>query len=151
MTKFLHKGNNTFNFQGPDSTSSSPIEVFFPKGKYFVELFGASGGGLSPGKGGYTYGLLKLNSPKTLYFYIGGQGINNIVQILDGCIKGGWNGGGEACSGKYQSSGGGATDIRLTKNDNYNDRIMVAGGVAGMVMEVIKQKKESVLVEMAVA
>ena len=122
--------NTTFSFNGEDSTKSSPYEVNFKKGKYFVELYGASGGGVDGGCGGYSYGVLPIYSNTILYFYVGGQGITDST-AQNTCIKGGFNGGGEACSQKSQSSGGGGTDIRTTKNDNYEDRIIVAGGGGG--------------------
>ena len=130
----IQKKRNTFSFNdiGEESHNSSPYEVIFPVGKYFLELYGASGGGNNGGKGGYTTGIITIHSPQTFYFYIGGKG-RTVKNNVNGntCINGGWNGGGEACSANYQSSGGGGTDIRLSKNDNYDDRIIVAGGGGG--------------------
>ena len=117
-----------FPYKGTDSTTSSPYEISLCKGKYFVELFGGSGGGIVGGTGGVTTGILKLSSDKTLYLYVGGKGINI---SKNGCINGGWNGGGSACSSNGQCSGGGATDIRLSNNSEYKDRIIIAGGGGG--------------------
>ena len=131
MTFFLKHGNNTFPFNGENPFTSSPYHVFFPKGKYFLELYGASGGGDRCGKGGYTSGFLTLKSSKHLYLYVGGKGTVNPNSGTKQCLSGGWNGGGEACSLGYQSSGGGGTDIRLSQNNDYNERIIVAGGGGG--------------------
>jgi hypothetical protein len=109
--------------------ATKPYKIHFPKGSYLVELWGASGGGNDGGKGGYAKGILNLTSSRTLYIYVGGAGKS--TGSVNGCIEGGWNGGGKACSYGDQSSGGGATDIRLSKNDLYNDRIIVAGGGGG--------------------
>ena len=57
--------------------SGSPLEVYFFKGKYLLELYGASGSGEHPGKGGYSCGILHLLEPITLYLYIGGEGKYN--------------------------------------------------------------------------
>ena len=117
-----------FPFKGTDSTSSSPYEVFFPKGKYFIELFGASGGCQLGGPGGVSTGFLTLKSDRTLFLYVGGSGITG---TSSGCINGGWNGGGMACSENYHCSGGGSTDIRLSENTGFNERIFVSGGGGG--------------------
>ena len=126
MPVAIKNHNNTFTFTG------KPIDVYFPKGKYFLELYGASGAGLHPGKGGYSCGILTIMEPKIFYLYIGEQGYynqNNDQMVT--CIEGGWNGGGKACSYGYQCSGGGGTDIRLSINDKYEDRILIAGGGGG--------------------
>ena len=126
MSIIIRNINNSIGYKG------SPIEAFFRKGKYFVELYGASGSGSYPGRGGYSCGILNVNAPRSFFLYIGGQGKYNPKNDGKGtCIEGGWNGGGKACSYGYQTSGGGGTDIRLTKNDNYNDRIIIAGGGGG--------------------
>ena len=128
--EFLKQKNNTFLYNGENSTIGSPYEVLFNKGCYFVELYGASGRGSKSGYGGYSYGTLRIKTTTILYLYIGGEGIVN-NQNKEMCLKGGWNGGGDACSFQYQSSGGGGTDIRTTKNDNYSNRIIIAGGGGG--------------------
>ena len=117
-----------FPYKGTDSTSSSPYEVFFRKGKYLIELFGASGGGILGGTGGVSIGFLTLKNDRTLFLYVGGSGI---IGSSSGCINGGWNGGGMACSLAGQCSGGGSTDIRLSENSDYSERIFVSGGGGG--------------------
>ena len=116
----------TFNY----NENNKPYSVIFPKGKYLIELYGASGGCQYGGKGGYTRGIMLLSKTKMLYLYIGGQGIAG-NETSDTCLKGGFNGGGDACSVKRQCSGGGATDIRLTENSDYNERIIISGGGGG--------------------
>ena len=113
-----------------NSNNPSPYKVYFPRGSHFVELYGASGGCTLGGKGGYSSGTLFLRKSMFLYLYIGGQGLTG-SDSTSGLLKGGWNGGGEAWSDGLQCSGGGATDIRLTENDEYNERIIIAGGGGG--------------------
>lgn len=120
-------------------------EITLNKGIYKLEVWGASGGennvgcnesiytsktySISPGKGGYSVGILKLSKATTLYVYVGGSPRNNL---------GGWNGGGSANS--PAAGGGGATDISLYCSPNKNEwkseshlysRIIVAGGGGG--------------------
>ena len=54
-----HYKSHTYHFQGESPSSSSPVTVFLRKGKYFFELYGASGGGKNCGKGGYTSGIFQ--------------------------------------------------------------------------------------------
>ncbi len=111
-------------------------------GKYKIELWGASGGttetGAKGGQGAYTTGIIKLNEGETLYVYVGEGGKTTtprIVAVLDATF----NGGGSGKQHEYTNaaSGGGATDIRLTKGTNWDDleglksRIMVAAGGGG--------------------
>lgn len=107
----------------------SPYRVVLPKGFHFVELWGASGGCTNAGKGGYASGYIMLKKKTELYLYVGGKGQegNSSSQHL----KGGWNGGGDSFAATLHCSGGGASDIRLTENDDFNDRIIVAGGGGG--------------------
>ena len=117
-------------------------QVFIaPKtGNYKIELWGASGGevkgevfmtlGNSFGRGAYTKGIIHLNKNEKLYVYVGennnenGQNLSKIP----------FNGGGPG-----ESSGGGATDVRLEISedgswDDFNSlksRIMVAAGGGG--------------------
>lgn len=81
------------------------------------------------GKGGYSSGILKLNSERTLYVYVGESPTSS---------EGGWNGGGSCRKGG--AGGGRSTDISLygtegssewnTINHIYS-RIIVAGGGGG--------------------
>ena len=91
------------------------------------------------GHGAYTSGIISVTTNYTLYLYIGSRGLNgfseganNYNQITSGTFNGG---GGFLHPNKdyNNSTGGGATDIRLT-NGNWNNfnslksRIMVAAG-----------------------
>ena len=73
--------------------------------------------------GGYVSGDFAINNIKTFYVYIGGVGDEKV---------GGYNGGGIS-----QMGGGGATDVRLSDGENWDDleslksRIIIAGGGGG--------------------
>ncbi len=111
-----------------------------------MELWGAQGGTYNSviGYGGYTKGNIDLVTDTDLYIYVGGQGTTSIN--APGTYAGGYNGGGAITytqTGRYYSSGGGATDIRYFSSTpsssdlvwnsalGLNSRIMVAGAGAG--------------------
>lgn len=107
-----------YSFKADYQTFTAPI-----KATYQIELWGAKGGGTNGGKGGYVKGNIELDQGETIYIYVGGQGDSN--------GNGGYNGGGNAgVQAINNDGGGGATDIRLEK-DNLNSRIMVAAGGGG--------------------
>lgn len=116
---------NNFDFQ-----NFTYYKVAVPtSGQYKFEVWGAQGGCNSGGKGGYSTGLVQLNSGDTLYVYVGGKGLCSSETIYS--LMGGWNGGGFAYKGSYiTGSGGGATDIRIQTNSLYS-RAIVAGGGGG--------------------
>ena len=104
-------------------------------GYYYIEMAGAAGG--TGSKGAKLSGYIKLNAGEKLYFYIGKQG----TEANTNCRTSGYefNGGGIALPGKSGicgSTGGGATDVRLTSG-SWDDtkslisRIMVAGAGGG--------------------
>ena len=115
--------------------------INLPKGTYKLECWGAQGGisssannGKSAPPGGYSSGILKLQTNTVLYFYIGGKGNTTLI--------GGWNGGGgySVSDSSYQNTGGGGTDISLRGEHNsttfdtvnhWYSRIIVAGGGGG--------------------
>ena len=106
--------------------TDEPFEYQFQPGYYLFELWGASGGGLSPGFGAYVSGVLPIKESVTLYLYIGQKGENGSYISFNGGGRGRVNG----------SSGGGATDLRLIKghwneSDSLISRIIVAGGGGG--------------------
>lgn len=132
------------------------LEITLPKGVYLLECWGAQGGNASKssttnsgGKGGYSKGVLVLDSKKTLYVFVGGRGTDGQENdVSRTCINGGWNGGGGAerwiADSYYRSAGGGATDISVVSSDmsyvNYATnrsqesllgRFIVAGGGSG--------------------
>ena len=109
---------------------------------YFIEVWGASGGGQDGGKGGYSSGIIKIEKSIVLYLYVGGKGVVN--PNPSSTSKGGYNGGGSGAPGRlYQGeqlpnggSGGGATDIRTLPGNWDNpqsllSRIIVAGAGGG--------------------
>jgi hypothetical protein len=119
----------SFSYTGNSQTFTTPCTA-----NYGIELWGAQGGGAYGAKGAYTKGDIVFNKASLIYIYVGQQGGN---------LNGGYNGGannvpaGVTISGTRQgSSGGGATDIRLTSgawNDfnSLKSRIMVSGGGGG--------------------
>lgn len=152
----------TFDFDYTGTVQS----IDLPKGYYKLQAWGAQGGNVtgsysvSGSKGGYSEGILKLDSAKTLYVFVGGQGTSytsSYSQTSTTLINGGWNGGGcgartclynSTSDGEYGVSfprpGGGATDFAWVTSsmsysnnrtnrstDSLNSRILVAGGGAG--------------------
>lgn len=100
-------------------------------GKYFLQVYGGSGGGGR--EGGYSYGYYNLYKDDVLYICVGGRGE---IAPSNGIAIGGYNGGGSAYNGA--GSGGGATHIATTNrgtlsnySSNKNDVLIVAGGAAG--------------------
>lgn len=117
-------------------SGSTKILVLEP-GQYKLECWGAQGGGVQTntgldaavgGKGGYSYGTIKLDELTTLYCEVGGMGHSSAYKAL-----GGYNGGGMAWGSSTSepgNGGGGATDIRVGQNSLYA-RVIVAGGGGG--------------------
>ena len=147
------KGNYTedsnsilFDYPCQNNSICMPYEATLNPGIFFVELWGAQGGGayrnsiyLPPiGLGGYSSGFFISKTTSKLFLYIGGQGsAGSINSRLD--ALGGYNGGGDAPSDYCHSSGdrddppgagGGASDIR-TQYEEPTSRIAVAGGGGG--------------------
>ena len=124
-----------YRYPCPDNNITCyPLDLTLPRGKWFIELWGAGTGNGA----GYSSGILQVSQTLKLYVYLGGQE----MPIGPQCGIGGYNGGGNAS--KYgleyvpsrkvyycrQSGGSGASDIRLIPND-LDSRIMVAGGSGG--------------------
>ena len=131
---------------------SGNYQIFKPlvSGTYKIELWGAQGGTYNTsypgGKGAYTSGEIYLDTDKTYYIYVGGEGryVSTKKEVL-----GGWNGGGNTIGQagdleniRFWTSGGGATDIRTemtsslttwNENKSLKTRIMVAAGGSGSV------------------
>ncbi len=97
-----YDGDIVFNFDytGDEQTFTAPIS-----GTYRLETWGAQGGDINEsftgGVGGYSSGLILLDSSSILYINIGGSGKIGV---------GGYNGGGTS-SQINGSGGGGATHI----------------------------------------
>ena len=120
--------SNIFSFDSPNSYS-----VTIPKGNYLIEVWGASGGGTNGGKGAYIVAKLLLREEKNFFCMLVEKEKmphSKGVFSMDGGFNGGGNGG-KAISADYNSgsSGGGATDIRLS--ESLDDRIIVAAGGGG--------------------
>ena len=109
---------------------ASPIEVLLEPGAYTVELWGASGGCDSGGKGAYARAIIKIENSTTFYLFIGSKGTcSDTEKRIGGC-----NGGGDSYSGSgkstFSGSGGGSTDFRTS--ETLESRILVAAGGGGM-------------------
>jgi len=107
---------------------------------YKIECWGAQGGNsydsgngytntVYGGKGGYCSGEITFPSNLNVYVYIGQSGEGTREKTFNGGGKGG-----PAYNGR---SGGGATDVRLTEGNTWNEfnslksRIIVAAGGGG--------------------
>jgi hypothetical protein len=131
----------------PDCTAGSTCTVTFTyTGDYYtwvvpsgitsisVDAYGASGGNSRStalgGKGGRLQATLSTTPGTSLYFYIGGKGVDSTSTAAG---VGGWNGGGDGGSyGSiyYGAGGGGASDIR-TSIGTLSSRLLVAGAGGG--------------------
>ena len=102
------------------------------KGLYLLEVWGAEGGNcnIKNNGGGYSSGILTLQSEKELFACVGGKGEFSKTTNPSGGFNGGASGKvgrAKGCSG----GGGGATDFRLVV-DSLDSRIIVAGGSGGV-------------------
>ena len=131
-----------FDYTGGEQTFTAPVS-----GTYKLEVWGAQGGSGSfnnysndkAGYGGYSLGLISINSSSKIYINVGGVG--GVVNSINGSA-GGYNGGGNGeatCEGfKYPGGGGGggATHISGTSGilptlSNKIDNIMIVAGGGG--------------------
>ena len=104
-----------------------PYELTVYPGVYQIECWGSIGQKWNsytyPGLGAYTKGTLFTNKRIKFFIYVGAKGFFNAVRDTYYAYSG--------------YSGGGATDVRLVKGDNWFNmnslisRIMVAAGGAG--------------------
>ena len=118
------------NYPCSDSFTCHAYELTLNKGFYFIEVFGAEGGGYStPGKGGGIKGFILLRMPRKYYAFIGAKGVNENNNYTQSTFGGGGSAYGYD-SHQFGGSGGGASDLR-TKIDDLNSRIIVAGGGGG--------------------
>ena len=128
----IENGTLFVPFPCEESSSCSPYRIKFKPGLYQVSLYGASGGDIRStekgiyegGKGGLVKALLSFAKYTEAFLFIGGQGHDKWTENKEG----GFNGGGYAVQNR--GSGGGATDIRLHRND-YSSRLLVAGAGGG--------------------
>jgi hypothetical protein len=139
---------------GDDYTDNDKQWIVTKTGYYLLECWGADGGQIPTpyisdlsqnGFGGYAAGVVYLTQGTTVYLTAGGAGEFLASQVLAqkwedniafNAVHGGFNGGGDAGmdsnfgSNNYRTGGGGASDVRVLKDDFYN-RILVAGGGGG--------------------
>ena len=137
-----------YNFDYQDKAQKFQVPV---TGDYTIELWGAAGNYSDTtikqyvGKGAYAKGTINLSEGEDLYIYTGKNATNegtfnsesfNAGSTAQGIIKYPKNS--NNLTGYHNSSsGGGATDVRLIKENNWNDkkslqsRIMVAAGGGG--------------------
>ena len=77
----------------PFTSTCSPYQVELSRGKYLFELWGAQGGGVDGGKGGYTSGIISIFYPTTFYVLVTGiiGGLQSYAdsQILAQGVSGG--------------------------------------------------------------
>ena len=122
----FNKYKNTGNVQAFTAPSSTT---------YKLEVWGAQGGasfGATGGKGGYSNGVISINTNNNLYICIG-QYTGDVGSTYDKSGISAYNGG-----GKGSSSGGGATHIakanrgELKNYSSYKSEVyIVAGGGGG--------------------
>ena len=152
-------GNSTFEIRNNKYTSMSSGTEFafdytggeqtfnvFTSGYYKLETWGAQGGDKDStgGYGGYSIGIVNLNSADVLYINVGGQGAGALN--IEGCVgspvgicSGGYNGGGDSAykTDGHWGAGGGATHIALksgllsTLNNDVDKILIVSGGGGG--------------------
>ena len=111
--------NNVFN--------CTPYKLVLKPSIYRFECWGSIGSqwetSSKPGKGAYTRGTIFISKKTEMYAYIGALGYFNSMKGAKQAIKG--------------LPGGGSTDVRLEKSENWWDlqslktRIMVAAGGGG--------------------
>ena len=127
-----------YGYTGYAQTFKAPEE-----GIYKIETWGAQGGGDDThpgGKGGYSSGIVSLNTNETIYTVVGGRGKMTSTQTAE-TVLGGYNGGGNAFghTDKYVGSGGGATHIAKTNGElsklNKSSILLVAGGGGGSAVQ----------------
>ena len=133
-TAFYFKLNNNKMYGVGSANSNGPVMDFnytglvqsktLKPGTYTIECWGGQGGTYSSyigGYGGYSKGTITLTEATTVYISVGGAGSSSSTTA-------GFNGGGTGISSGR--GGGGATDVRIGKNDLYA-RVIVAGGGGG--------------------
>ena len=109
--------------------------VTLPAGTWRLETWGAQGGGIHGGRGGFSSGEFTTTAPTEVFIVVGGAG-----QAPSLAAAGGFNGGGRAGAHSFTNGaggGGGATHIAtragvLSALDSFRaDVLIVAGGGGG--------------------
>lgn len=127
-----------YNYTGKVEEFTAPAS-----GKYFIEAYGASGGGVVSGdKGGfsgYSAGYLNMIAGEKLYIVVGQQGKVNGSATYNGGGAGGNNAG----------AGGGASSVTKTNRGelknfaNYKSEVVIVAGGGGGQNSVAHYKGES--------
>lgn len=142
--------NIEYNFDYKEKAQEFQVPV---TGDYTIELWGAAGNYSDTitqpyvGKGAYTKGTINLKEGENLYIYTGKNATDegsfnsesfNAGSTAEGIKNYPKGATAESATGYHNSSsGGGATDVRLKKGNDWNDekslqsRIMVAAGGGG--------------------
>ena len=129
-----------FDYTGTEQVFTAPVS-----GTYKLETWGAQGGNgyddfTTGGYGGYSNGILHLNTNEILYINVGGQGFANTSKAENLTSYGGYNGGGNSSNAflnKLVSGGGGSTHMALvsgilsTLKDSKDKILIVSGGGGG--------------------
>ena len=108
-------------------------------GTYRIQCWGAQG----RCQGAYTSGNIYLNKGTNLYVYVGSAGVQSSTSLSSPTVFNGGGGYTSGCLDYNNSTGGGATDIRLV-NGNWDDfsslksRIIVAAGGGGNIAPMTK-------------
>ena len=133
MRNFESHVSTVYEYPCSSSTDCYPFNVSLENGLYSFEVWGASGGGPNDelsAPGGYSYGEIHVPSKTTIFIFLGGKGVTSTI---DGLTESAFNGGGKGSKDprhQYDSSGGGASDIRVNEPDLFH-RVIVAGGGGG--------------------
>ena len=107
--------------------TGSPQPFTLQPGTYLLQCHGGHGAKTSTNAfdilGGSSFGILNLSEAKSMYAYVGGNGTQGSNGIAG---TGGWNGGADGGLGYNSgytagSGGGGASDIRLKRPEDYGE------------------------------
>ena len=144
---FSHLFNRAlFEYPSETETSCSPTKILLQRGVYQFEVWGGQGGNATilssdqpavnkteGGKGGYSIGTLYVSAPTYFFIYVGSKGYTLTKRYVNGSdVFGG--GGGVTIHLKNSShgtSGGGASDIRVSIDSLFSRIIVAAGGGGG--------------------
>lgn len=128
------------------SYTGSVQTVTLAPGEYKLECWGASGGdaanatynGGTGGKGGYSFGMLKISSTSKYHIIVGGQGQSYNTSLNKKYAGAGGFGGGGAGGAAWMSGdvsggagGGGLSGIFTSTTYNGNEIIIAGGGGGG--------------------
>ena len=123
--------STTFFYPCINHSICTPYKVHLTPGVYTIECYGARGGPVPEvpgGLGGISKGTIIIYNSINVYVSVGAEGeMYGTESIYGGGGRGNCRNDGGIKGG---GSGGGSTDVRIKEND-FNSRILVAGGGAG--------------------